>query len=199
MSGRGAFTLVEVLIATFLSAIAILGVMTTYVLLIRNGLNLQAYAEMETQVRRAFDQFGLDARMASGLSTGTNSVTLTVPNNYTSTNNEVTYGYDTTNQVFYLVPGDGVSSGQTYVAPGSGAAPTGQRILIGQAGTSTTSTKVTSFTFTRYTAANPPATTTDDSSTKHVQISLNVRRSAAAGNTANESAVSASFTLRNKT
>lgn len=187
------------MIATFLNAIAILGVMTTFMMLIRNGLNLQGYAEMEAQVRRAFDQFGIDARMASGLTTGTNSVTLTVPNNYTSTSNEVTYGYDTTNQVFYLVPGDGVSSGEVYVAPGSGTAPTGQRILIGRVGGVTASTKVTSLTFTRYDSSSPPATTSLDSSTKHVQIKLNVRRSWTAGDTANETAVSASFTLRNKT
>lgn len=187
------------MIATFLNAIVILGIMTTYLMLIRSGFEIQAYSDMETAVRRAFDQFGIDARMASGISTGTNSVTLTVPNNYTSTSNLVTYGYDTANQIFYLVPGDGVSAGQTYVAPGSGTMPSGEKILIGKVGSASLVTKVVSIAFNRYDSSSPPASTNSDSSTKHIQITVHVQRSAATGHAANETAVSAAFTLRNKT
>lgn len=195
---RRGFTLVEAMVATALTSLVITGVVSTYLMLIRNGLNLQAYAEMDAMVRRAFEQFGVDARMASAISTGSNQITLTVPNNYAATSNQVTYGYDATNQLFYLVPGDGVSSGQAYVAPGAGTVPAGERILVGGTGAAKLATKVTGVTFVRYDESSPPARTTDDSATKYVQVQLAVRRSASSGDTATDSAVSAAFTLRNK-
>jgi Tfp pilus assembly protein PilW len=196
------------MIGASLGSMVLLGVITTYLMLLRSGVRAQNYSLMETQTRNAFEQLGIDARMASemvsvdaaGDHTGTRvSVTLTVPQNYASTGNKVTYGYDGTNKLFYLVPGDGTSSGQVYVAPGSGTAPAGQRILVGQFGLAALKLKVTTLTINRYDQVGTliPATTTSDSTTKHIQVSLNVQGAASGAVAANESVVSASFTMRN--
>lgn len=207
---RPGFTLVEVMIGASLGSMVLAGVLTAYVFIIRSGVRAQNYAQMEVQTRAAFDQLGLDARMASemrstdsthatGVTTTRTSVTLTVPNNYTGTGNKVTYGYDSTNKLFYLVPGDGTTTGQVYVAPGSGNAPVGQRILVGRRGNAALNLKVTSLSFARYDQLGYPIpdTTTSDSTTKHIQVSMNVQGAASGTVAANESVVSASFTMRN--
>ncbi len=194
---RKAFTLVEIMIGASIGSIVLIGVMATYMMLLRSGVSASAYAEMESQARRAFEQLGVDARMAKDLSsTGTTSITLTVPNNYAATSNKVTYGYDSSNKVFYLVPGDGTSTGQIYVAPGSGAPPTGQQILIGKAGNVLLNLQVTSVTFNRYDSGSAP--TTSDTVAKHIQVSINVRRAAARVVTIDETILSSAFTMRNK-
>ena len=198
------------MIGSTLGSIILAGVLTTYVMLMKSGVRAQNYAVMEAQTRQAFEQLGIDARMASdirttdstnatGVTTTRTSVTLTVPNNYSSTSNKVTYGYDATNKLFYLLPGDGITTGQVYVAPGSGTAPTGQRILIGKTGNASLNLKVTSLTFARYDQVGTliPATTASDSTTKHIQVSVNVQGAASGTVAANESIVSASFTMRN--
>ncbi len=196
------------MIGASLGSMVFLGVLTTYLMLIRSGVRVQNYSLMETQTRNAFEQLGMDARMTSemtsldsagGHTSTRTSVTLTVPKNYTSTGNKVTYGYDSTNKLFYLVPGDGVSSGQVYIAPGSGTPPAGQRILVGQFGLAALKLKVTSLAISRYdqTGNLIPATTASDGTTKHIQVSINVQGAASGVVAANESVVSASFTMRN--
>lgn len=61
------FTLVEVLIATSLTAFIMAGVMTTFLFLGRTGANLQNYNDMESQARRALEQFAQDTRQASSI------------------------------------------------------------------------------------------------------------------------------------
>ncbi len=176
------------MIGASLGSVVLLGVLSTYLMLLRSGVSASNYAVMESQARRAFEQLGIDARMANALtSNGTTAVTLTVPNNYASTANKVTYGYDSTNNLFYLVPGNGTTAGQTYVAPGSGTAPTGQQILIRY---------VTSVTFYRYDLAS--VATASDTVAKHLQVSINVRRTAARVVAVDETILSAAFTMRNK-
>ncbi len=198
------------LIGGTLGSMVLAGVLSTFTMLLRSGVRAQNYAQMESQTRQAFEQLGIDARMASemtstdstrsvGVSTTRTSVTLTVPHNYTTTSNKVTYGYDSTNQVFYLLPGDGTTTGQVYVAPGSGTPPAGQRLLVGRTGNAALNLKVTSLTFSRHdqVGALIPATTVSDSTTKHIQVSINVRGAASGTVAANENVVSASFTMRN--
>jgi Tfp pilus assembly protein PilW len=171
---RRAFTLAEIMIGAALGSMVLAGVLTSYSLLLRSGTSAANYSTMESQTRRAFEQLGIDARMASNLTWNSEtSVTLTVPNNYTSNGNKVTYAYDSTNKWFSLVPGDGSVS-------------TGRLILVRE---------VVSVTFTRYTRDSSVATT--DSATKRLQLSINVRRSAG-GSAVTENIASASFTLRNK-
>lgn len=195
-SGRRGFTLSEVMIGASLGTVVLLGVLSTYLMLLRSGVNAAGYAVMEAQSRRAFEQFGIDARMASNLSSATNSVTLTVPNNYTATSNKVTYGYDSTNRLFYLVPGNGTTTGQTYVAPGSGTAPTGQQILIGQRGSAMLVCKVTTLTFNRYDSTGTAVST--DTAATHLQLKINVSQSGRSTVTVDETILSAAFTMRNK-
>ena len=60
-----AFTLVEVLIAASLGSIVLAGVLSSYLMLIRSGVRVANYSTMETETRRAFEQLGIDARMAN--------------------------------------------------------------------------------------------------------------------------------------
>lgn len=174
-SHRRGFTLVEVMIGASLGSMVLLGVLTTFLMLLRSGVSASNYAMMEAQTRRGFEKLGTDARMASNLSSsGSTSITLTVPNNYTSNSNLVTYAYDAANQWFYLVPGDGSSM-------------TDRQILIRY---------VTSLTFYRFDSTG--TSTATDSAAKHIQASINVRRSGARVVDTSETILSAAFTMRNK-
>lgn len=177
----------EVMIGASLGSVVLLGVLTTFGMLLRSGVSASNYSVMEAQARRTFEQFGIDARMARSLTTGTNSVTLSfnpsaVPAEYASSN-LVTYAYDSTNQWLYSVPGDGTSL-------------TNQRVLI---------RNVASVTFNRYTVATTGTeaslvATTTDSAAKHIQVAITVRKSAATAATmvaGTENILSAAFTLRN--
>lgn len=62
---RRAFTLTEVLIATTLSGFILAGVLSTFLLLGRTGLNASAYAEMSSRLRVAIERFDRDVRLAS--------------------------------------------------------------------------------------------------------------------------------------
>src|SRR4051794_12271109 len=94
--GRG-FTLVEVLIAMGLSLIILGGVLSTFLLMVRSGLRASNYSMMEAQTRRAFEQLGIDARMANGFSAvfsgggSITSFTLTIPDVNQANNDSVTY------------------------------------------------------------------------------------------------------------
>jgi type II secretory pathway pseudopilin PulG len=183
------FTLAEVMIGASLGTMVLLGVLSTYLMLLRSGVSASNYSVMESQARRAFEQLGVDSRMASTVtSTTTGSpavvtkITLTVPNNYLSNSNQVTYAFDSTNNWFYMVPGDGTG----YVVPGAGTLPAGEYILI---------RNVTSVVFNRYDQSS--AATTSDAATRHIQAAITVRRSAARTVDATETILSAAFTMRN--
>jgi prepilin-type N-terminal cleavage/methylation domain-containing protein len=177
-SRRRGFTLAEIMIGAALGSMVLAGIMSTYLMLLRSGVSASNYSVMEAQARRAFEQLGIDARMSSALSSGgttpVTSVTLTVPNNYTSNSNNVTYAYDSTNQWFYLVPGDG-------------SVLTNRQILI---------RNVTGISFNRYDASGTATST--DTAAKHIQVSVTVQRSAARVVTESETILSAAFTMRNK-
>ena len=179
-------------IATFVLA----GVLGTYFMLLRSGVRVQNYSTMSAHTRRAFEQLGWDARMASKLSStvpapspsrsGITSITLTVPLTYTSNSNQVTYAYDSTNQWLYLVPGDG----SAYVVPGSGTVPSGQQILI---------RNVRNLTFVRYDKDGVviPASTITDATTRRILCSVDVGQSPNSVAVASEAIPSAAFAMRN--
>lgn len=186
---KAGFTLAELMIGVSVSSFIMLGVLSTFLMLLRSGIRASNYSVMETQARRTFEQLGIDLRMASGVASTTAAgsstvtrITLTVPNNYVANSNQVTYGYDSTNKYVYLVPGNG----SAYVAPGSGTAPTGQVILL---------SNVTSCSFNRYDQTG--AATTSDASTRHVQAAITVKRTNTGTVDTTESILSAAFTLRN--
>jgi prepilin-type N-terminal cleavage/methylation domain-containing protein len=63
----GGFTLVEVLIATSLSAIILGGVLTSSVMIGRSSTVLANYTEMEGQARLGLEQFAQDVREAESI------------------------------------------------------------------------------------------------------------------------------------
>jgi Tfp pilus assembly protein PilW len=188
--------LVEVMIGATLGTVILAGVLSTFLMLLRSGVRAQNYSTMSVHTRRAFEQLGLDVRMASKFSATVpapspsrsiiTSITLTVPLNYISNSNQVTYAYDSTNQWLYMVPGNG----SAYVVPGSGTVPAGQQILI---------RNVTSLTFVRYDKDGVviPASTTSDATARRVLCSINVGQSPAGVAATTEAIPSAAFAMRN--
>lgn len=181
-----AFTLVEVLIAASIGSIVLAGVLASFLMLVRSGVRMSNYSTMETQTRRAFEQLGIDSRMANKIVSrfdggAITSFTLTIPSHDLGSQREVTYGFDTsdaTNKKFFMVPG------------GDPTIATGRRNLV---------TNVTNLTFLRYDTASTlvPASTVSDDTVKHIQVSISVGRSATGVAAATQVIRSSAFTMRN--
>jgi Tfp pilus assembly protein PilW len=173
---RGGFTLVEMLIGCSLATVLMIGVLSTFLMLGRSGANVANYSMAETESRHALEELSQDVRMAEDITwNSAQSVTLKVPDNYMSTNNRVTYAYDTTTKEFYRKPGF-VSSTEP------------RRILVNS---------VASCTFARFNRLNV-ATKVTDITTKRLQITLVVRRKSQTVAAATNTILSASYILRNK-
>jgi prepilin-type N-terminal cleavage/methylation domain-containing protein len=177
----GGFTLVEVLVTAAVGGLVLWGVIATNLHLARSGVRITHYADMDAQVRRAFDQLGHDAKLASDFKwNGPSDVTFTVPTSAGSTS-QVTYAWSAATQSFFLVPG------------ASSAATVGRIHLVrgipAQAG------GAPGLAFTRFDRNGSAATT--DLATKRIQVTMTPRRSVATAAMTYE-AVTASFTLRNK-
>jgi|JI10StandDraft_1071094.scaffolds.fasta_scaffold03143_4 Tfp pilus assembly protein PilW len=183
---RAAFSLVEIMIGASIGSFVLLGILTAFVTLGRNGARLYNYNTMETESRRALDEFSQDVRMASGIVwNSATSVTLTVPDNYAAYGNQVTYAYDSattgaTRRTFYRVPGN---PSTTYSTP-----PT--RTALAR--------NVTSCTFARYNRNTPAAPATTDAETKRLQVTMKISVTTATTVAATENAISATYLLRNK-
>lgn len=176
-ASRRGFTLTEVLIGASLGSMVLAGVLSTFLMLGRSGTNVAGYSTMESQSRRALEELGQDLRMASDVvwnGTSSSSITLTVPDNYTSTGNQVTYAYDSVTKDFYRQPGD-VSSSSS------------KTILI---------QNVSEIEFKRFDRLDNP--TTSRSATKRIQLELQVRTQSKTVADATDNVLSASFILRNK-
>ncbi len=174
------FTLAEVIVGSGLAAFVLAGMLAAFVFLGRSGANLAGYATMDAQTRRALEDFAQDLRMASGVTwNSTTSITLTVPENYTSNGNLVTYAWDSTAgsatyRAFFRKPG------------AADSAEPKLRYITG----------VTGLEFFRYDRLN--AATTTDSATKRVRLQLTVASGNRGAPKATDATVSASFVLRNK-
>jgi Tfp pilus assembly protein PilW len=181
-----AFTLVEVLIAASLGTIVMAGVLSAFLMLVRSGVRVSNYSMMETQTRRAFEQLGIDARMANKITchfdgSVITAFTLKIPNNDLSSESNVTYGYDASiadDKKFFRVPGTSASG------------TTGRVNLV---------SKVTSLTFLRYDTASVliPTSTVSDAGVKHIQISISVSRADSGVAAATQVIRSSAFTMRN--
>lgn len=180
------FTLTELIVASSISLIVLTGVLTTVLMTIRTGIRISNYSSMETETRKAFEQLGIDARMANNFQshfTGNviTAFTLTIPSNDLTSQRQVTYGYDTStsgNRKLYYVPGS------------SPSATTGRVTLINY---------VTDLSFLRYNISDAliPASTTSDAGVKHIQISVSVTRSSSSVAAATQVIRSSAFTIRN--
>lgn len=173
--GRRGFTLVEVMIAASLGTMVLAGVMSTFLMLGRSGANVANYSVMESQARRALEEFSQDVRMANAITwNSASSITLTIPNNYAPTAGVVTYAYDSSTKKFYRTPRDSTSA-------------SGQTDLI---------RNVVSFSYARYDRINNPAA--QDMTTKRIQISMTARTTSNTAVGASNIILSASYILRNK-
>jgi len=178
--GRRGFTLTELLIGTSLSSIVLAGVLSAFLMLGRSGMNAASYAVSEAEIRRGVEEFSQDVRMASDITwNSTTSITLTVPNNYAGHGNQVTYAYDNSTT--------GETAQSFYRKPGTASSTAGTLIFV---------RGVSSFAFARFNRLDAAAS--NDTETKRIQISMNVRRTGATLVAANTTLVMASYILRNK-
>ena len=175
------FTLAEIMIGSSIGAFILAGVLSAFIMMTRSGQRLYNYNGMEIDARRALEEFAQDIRMSSNVTyNSATSLTLTVPDNYPSNSNLVTYYFDSatsgaTAQSFYRRPGDVNSTASIQILAHN----------------------VYSCTFNRYDRLG--SATTSDASTKRIELSLRMRITSTAGAAATENAVSATYLLRNKT
>lgn len=173
-------TLIELMIAGGIGSFVMTGVLSVVLMMGRSGISAANYADMEAQSRRAVDEFAQDVRMSSNLEwNDSTSVTLTVPDNYVSSGNKVTYGFDSSTT--------GPTAGSFYRLPGA-ASSTSSRFVLAR--------NVTSLAFMRFTRTNTAAV--DDFSTKRLQLTMNLRTTAQTTVDQNTLVISASYVLRNK-
>jgi len=171
-SRRSGFTLVEMMVGATLSGFILAGVLSTFLFMGRTGANIRNYSDMESQARRALEQFAQDVRQASAVSwTNDTTIVLTVD----SAN--VTYAY---------------ASGAFTRATAAGTST-----LLN--GITTFAFKAYSITGIEITGIG---TTTSLASanlnTKQLQISLEAARTSTTVTTATNTVLSARFILRNK-
>ncbi len=87
------FTLPEVMAAAAISSLILAGVMSTFLLLGRTGMNSAAYSSMSSSLRNGLAPFTRDSRLASGVRWHSHqSITFTLPGP-DGRDQEVTYGY----------------------------------------------------------------------------------------------------------
>ncbi|MBI2518194.1 MAG: prepilin-type N-terminal cleavage/methylation domain-containing protein [Opitutae bacterium] len=180
-AARG-FSLVEVMVAAALSGIVLAGALTTNLQLMRSGVRLTQYAEMSTQIRRGLEQLDVDLRSAGDIKwNNASDITLTIPTTGGSTR-QVTYAWTAATGSLFLVPGadSTVTAGRVHLVKGISAFPDGSAGVV----------------FARFDRDGAVATT--DNATKLVQVSLHVARQARTAATSTDTAVSATFILRNK-
>jgi hypothetical protein len=165
------------MISATLGALLLAAVFAAFLFMGRSGANLQNYADMEAQGRRAIETFAQDVRMAKNAEwKSARSLTLTVITS-AGADQERTYTYDPVASTFTRIT------------------PTGTTILL---------TGISEFVFTAYqidtTAIDLTTTALADASkvTKQVQISLSTVRSTRTVADATNSVISARFILRNK-
>lgn len=176
------------MIAATISAFVLVGVLAMNRELLRSGLRITQYAEMEAQARRGLDRFGRDVRNASDIRwANATSLTLTVPARTIAETadpgtTQLTYGWHAASGSFFVVPGpDGNAiDGRIELVRGVPALANGSPGL----------------TFARFDRDGAPATT--DLATKSVQVTLLLSRQTGPAAPATESVVSATFTMRNK-
>jgi prepilin-type N-terminal cleavage/methylation domain-containing protein len=177
-----AFTLVEVMVTVAIAGIILGGVIATNLQLMRSGVRITYYTEIDSQVRMAIDRLGHDAKLASAITwNGDSDVTFTLPLASGDTM-QVTYAWNDTVRAFFVVPGPNSNVTQ-------GRIPLIYRLSALAGGTAPV-------TFARYDRDGNVATT--DAVTKRIELNLTVSRGSAENTGRTREVTSASFTMRNK-
>lgn len=174
------YTLVELMLATGLSAIVLTGVLSTFLYLSRSGTTLANYNDMELQSRKGIETFAEDIRQAKTITWNTaQSITIVVPKGGSAVS--ISYTYDSTTRAFSRIH-----------------ATEGTKVLI---------TGITPNTFVfRAFKLNGDSLSLDNAadlldatkSTKQLQISLEVYRSRSLLATTTNKVLSARYILRNR-
>ncbi len=169
------------LVSASVSGIILAGVFATSIELGRSSMRISNYADMNIQVRRAFEQLGSDLKAASRLTwNNASDITVTVPQS-DGTTLQVTYAWNSATETFYRVPGADSSS------------YTGRRDLV--RGIPAAAGGAAGLTFTRLdTDGN---TTNSDAKTQRLRVNFGVSRNV--GKAAKSKTEAATvFVLRNK-
>jgi type II secretory pathway pseudopilin PulG len=186
-SGRGAFTLVEVMVAAAISSFVLAGILSAFVMIGRTGFVASSYSVLEAETRRALDTFGQDVRKATDVTwNSAQSITLSVAT-ATNATTTITYAYDATAGT--------ATTGCFYRQLGDTASTLPRRILVHNVSAD--------FAFRRYkleSSSNPGAdnTATNNAETKQIEVVLRASRTGATTVAANQTALSARYILRNK-
>lgn len=180
-----AFTLVEVMVAATIGSFVLAGVLTAFLMLTRSATNAANYSMMETQSRKALEELGQDLRMAKDATwNSATSITLEIPDNYTSSSNLVTYAYQVSG-----------GTGQFYRMPGAASATNTKTVLVRNV--------ASDFAFSRFDRIGAPLSSTATAQalniqTKRIQLYMTVRSTSKTVVAATNTILSASFILRNK-
>lgn len=182
---RDAFTLTEVIIGATLTGMILTGVLSALLLMARSEFVAGAYSELDAETRRGLEILGADVRNATNIHwNGNQSVTLTEAAGLNGPS-IVTYAYDgnpasATYRCFYRQLGDTNST-----LP--------RRTLVHNV--------ASNFTFRRFKIVQPDVPqneATSDLDTKQLQVTWRAERSRTNAPQATQTAVSASYVLRNK-
>jgi Tfp pilus assembly protein PilW len=167
--------------ATTIASMVMTGVLSSFVLMGKNGYNAANYSMMEAESRRALEIFTREARMANNITwNSANSVTLTVVDG--AGNYLVTYTYD---------PSTTGSTAQTFYRRLGAASATGTPQVLVRA--------VSDFAFRRYKVVNgADFSASNDLETKQLQITLRTVRTGTTTVNATNAVLSARVVLRNK-
>lgn len=179
-SCRG-FTLVEVMVAAALGGLIMVGVLATNLQIVRSGIRITQYSDMEAQVRRGLERLGRDVRIASDITwNGPGSITLTIPSGGQLL--PFTYAWSGTTQTFYVVPGrDAASTAGRVTLVRDIPAPAG-----GAPGVA----------FARFDRDGNAAA--NDGATKRIQVTMRLSRKSTGVAAASHNVVSATYTMRNR-
>jgi prepilin-type N-terminal cleavage/methylation domain-containing protein len=174
------FTLVELLVSTFIGAIILTAVITVFLMIGKTQTNAGQYVEMQRDAQRALERFGEDTRMASKVITGVvgsgtiTDITLIVPQTIGAGTDSVRYYF--TGNTFRRIGPD----------PVTGAANT----------TTILATNVQNGQFKRWKLASiGPANVDLETDLLQVQVLMKQQRATAVSTT--DLVVSASYLLRN--
>lgn len=189
---RRGFTLVEVMIGATIAAFILLAVLSSFLMIGRNGYNMANYSIMEAEARRALETFSAEARMANNIVWNSErSITLTIP--LSSGSYRVSYIYDNSaeNESNPAATGKTFYREQITSPVGSGQPAVGTKRILCR--------KVTEFSFGRYKVINGvDYTANNDLETKQIQISLRAVRTGYTTVATTNAVLSARVVLRNK-
>lgn len=176
------FTLVEILVAVTISIFVLAAVLAANLQIVRGGVRLSQYVEIDSQVRRALEMLSRDLKAAKAITWNSSSdITLTLPLTDTTTT-QVTYAWTDASGTFFRVAGASSTTlvGRLELIRGIATLPDGTAGLV----------------FARFDRDGQAATT--DAATKSIQVNMTVARNPRAAGAGSTTMVSATYTLRSK-